>query len=338
MPARRATTCAERAGASAGSPRAATTRTRARTIRATRRWGACTAANQAPCDDGSVCTTNDTLRRGGVRGRSAARLRRRQSLHGTIPAIRHRMFSARTLPAVQDGSACTVNGSQESSVQRLPSPQSSGAPPSHAPSAHVSFVVQNAAVVARRLIGRRARTPHSASARIVPCTGSCRRSSGAARRPLPVRARVARRAGIAVLARRLVVRVLAPRLRVARVVRAGVAVVALIGDVRASGLRITGIDRAGVRPSLQSREPRAAHDPSAHVSFVVQTLPSSHGPWLAACVHPVFGSHPSSVQHVAVVAVRGRTADALPLRARNRSPCRHCRPRRAGSCSCENIR
>src|SRR5206468_7415616 len=47
--------------------------------------------------------------------------------------------------------------------------------------------------------------------------------------------------------------------------------------------------------SAQSSGAPPAHDPSAQVSFVVQTLPSSHGAWLAACVHPVVGSHPSSV-------------------------------------------
>src|SRR5437773_2050807 len=48
-------------------------------------------------------------------------------------------------------------------------------------------------------------------------------------------------------------------------------------------------------PSAQSSGAPPEHDPSTHVSFVVQTVWSSHGPWLAACVHPVFGSHPSSV-------------------------------------------
>src|SRR5439155_60103 len=58
------------------------------------------------------------------------------------------------------------------------------------------------------------------------------------------------------------------------------------------------IGRASCRqglPSLQSSGVPPAHDPSAHVSFVVQALPSSHGAWFAACVHPVFRSHPSSV-------------------------------------------
>ena len=38
------------------------------------------------------------------------------------------------------------------------------------------------------------------------------------------------------------------------------------------------------------------HDPPAHVSFVVQMLPSSHGFVLFVCVHPLVGLHPSVVQ------------------------------------------
>ena len=49
-------------------------------------------------------------------------------------------------------------------------------------------------------------------------------------------------------------------------------------------------------PSLHVKGTVPTHTPPAHASIFVQTLPSSHGAVLFACVHPLVGSQASVVQ------------------------------------------
>src|SRR5207244_307877 len=61
---------------------------------------------------------------------------------------------------------------------------------------------------------------------------------------------------------------------------------------------VAGLHESSVQtlPSSQSSGGPPTHTPPEHVSFVVQTLPSSHGAELFTCSHPSVGLHESSVQ------------------------------------------
>ena len=136
------------------------------------------------------------------------------------------------------------------------------------------------------------------------------------------RARVRRRAGVAVVAGRRVVRVDAAGRRVARVVRADVAVVAVRRRAADAGAAahvsavvqalpslhdavlfvltqpVAGLHESFVQtlPSLQLGAGPPTQRPPAHVSVVVQALPSLQDAVLFVLTQPVAGLHESSVQ------------------------------------------
>jgi hypothetical protein len=68
-------------------------------------------------------------------------------------------------------------------------------------------------------------------------------------------------------------------------------------------------------PSLHVSGAPAVHAPAWHVSVPLQTVPSVHDvPFrTGVCVHPVAGLHPSVVQMLASLQLRGVPAVHVPL-------------------------
>jgi hypothetical protein len=78
---------------------------------------------------------------------------------------------------------------------------------------------------------------------------------------------------------------------------------------------LAGLHESSVQTllSLQFGAAPPTHDPLAHVSLVVQALPSSHGAVFGAKTHPLAGLHESSVQPLLSLQVTGAPGAHVPL-------------------------
>ena len=177
-------------------------------------------------------------------------------------------------PSSQDAvlSTCMqpVAGSQESSVQTFPSLQFGGGPPTHAPAAQVSAVVQA--------------SPSSQAAALFACTQPVAGSHESLVQTSP-----SLQSGGAPPRH-------APAEQVSLVVQAlssSQGAVLLACTHPATGLQESSVQTS---PSSQSGGAPPRHAPPEQVSPVVQASPSSQDAALSACTQPVAGSQESSVQ------------------------------------------
>jgi hypothetical protein len=166
-----------------------------------------------------------------------------------------------------------LDGSQESSVHPLASSQSGAGPPTQAPFAHVSLVVQA--------------LPSSHAAVLSTCTQPDAGLHESSVQPFP-----SSQLGATPPTQE-------PAAHVSFVVQA---LLSLQGSVLSTCTQpIAGLHESSVQPleSLQFGATPPTQAPAAQVSFVVQALPSSHETVLLMWTQPLAGLHESSVQPLA---------------------------------------